>query len=73
MSRRRGSWRGAGRRAGFPGRLRCSQVGAEAVEVVGQGEQIPFEADFGEAAQAEAPEPGHFLDDAEDRLDGLLA
>ena len=59
-----------------PGRLRGPQGGAEAVEaceVVGERDQIPFETHFGEAPQREAPEAEHLFDDAEDRLDGLLA
>ena len=49
--------------------------GAEAVKafaVVGETDQLPFERDFGQTAQREAPETEHFFDDAEDRFDGLL-
>ena len=68
---------GCGRRGKVvPGRLRGAQGGAEAVEafeIVSEGDQIPFQTYFREAPQGETPEPEHFLDDPEARLDGLLA
>ena len=45
----------------------------EAFEIVGEGDERPLVRDLLEAAQTEAPQPERFLDDAEDRLDGLLA
>ncbi len=44
----------------------------EALAVVGEADQLPFEGDFGQTAQGEAPESEHFFDDAGDRFDGLL-
>ncbi|MEY2878477.1 MAG: hypothetical protein RLZZ15_857 [Verrucomicrobiota bacterium] len=34
--------------------------------MIAHAHQQPFERDFGVAAQMEAPEPEHFLDNAED-------
>ena len=56
--------------------LRCGQVCAEveeALEVVGERHERPFEAHFAESAQAEVPEPHRCFDDAEHGLDGLFA
>ena len=44
----------------------------EAFEVVGQADQIPFQAHFGVASEREAPKAHRFFDDSEDGLDGLL-
>ena len=56
--------------------LCCGQVRAdveEALEVVGQCHQRPFEAHFEDPAQAEPPEPHRRFDDPEHGLDGLFA
>jgi hypothetical protein len=44
----------------------------EAFEIVGEADQFPFERDFGQSVQAEAPKSQHFFDHAEGRFDGLL-
>lgn len=41
--------------------------------IVGEGDQVPFGCDPGDAAEVEAGEAEGGLDDAEDRFDGLLA
>ena len=41
----------------------------EALEVVSEGDERPFEADLGQAAQRKSPEPEGLLDDPEDRFD----
>ena len=45
----------------------------QALAVVGEGNKQPFEAGASEAAEMEAAEAENLLDDAEYRLDGLLA
>lgn len=40
--------------------------------VAGETDQLPFEGNFGQTAQGEAPESEHFFDDAQERFDGLL-
>ena len=44
----------------------------EAFAVVGEADQLPFERDFGQTAQGEAPKTEHLFNNAEDRFDGLL-
>ena len=59
-------------RRAVSGRAEGSAEAVEALAVVGEADQLPFEGDFGQTAQGEAPESEHFFDDAEDRFDGLL-
>ncbi len=47
--------------------------GEETLEVVSEGDERPFEADFGQAAQGEPSEPEGFFNNPEDRFDGLLS
>jgi hypothetical protein len=45
----------------------------QAFAVVGQSHQVPFAGDLALTAQGKSRETKNRLDDAEDRLDGLLA
>jgi hypothetical protein len=45
----------------------------QALEVIGQSHERPFEADLGQAAQRKAAKTHRGFDDPEDRLDGLLS
>ena len=72
-------FRAEGRKAGV-GRWRRAdsargEGGAESVAGLAGGREpdpLPFERDFGRAAQGGAPETGHVVDGAGDRCDGLL-
>ena len=50
-----------------------SAAGVQSFEVAGQAHEVPFAADFPEAAQQKLPEPERAFDDAEDGFDGAGA
>lgn len=54
-------------------RLETGVEAMEALEVVGQAHQVPFERHLGQATQEEAAEAEHRFHDSENRLDRLLA